>query len=229
MSVLNKRPWRRLGRATAGVVSLAVVTTSMVALAAAGSADASPRATTARPDAAGVQAVRGAALSATSVFDRAAKYTSSISGTDARDRNVTGRFVPGRAFVKDGAMFVQGHVFVRIYRADGTSFVRDQTGVQLPATFSTPGTNSAAAPLAAAVPTTCPVLHLELGPLDLNLLGLAVHLDKVVLDITAIPGAGNLLGNLLCAVAGLLDGTPLGGLLGQLSDLLTQIFAILRA
>ena len=40
---LTKRPWRRLGRATAGIVSLAVVTTSMVALAAAGSADASPR------------------------------------------------------------------------------------------------------------------------------------------------------------------------------------------
>ena len=226
---LTKRPWRRLGRATAGIVSLAVVTTSMVALAAAGSADASPRATTARPDAASVQAVRGAALSATSVFDRAATYTSSISGTDARGRKVTGRFVPGKAFLKDGAMYVQGHVYARIHRADGTSFVRDKTGVQLPANFSVPGANAAAAPLAAAVPTSCPVLHLELGPLDLNLLGLVVHLDKVVLDITAVPGAGNLLGNLLCAVAGLLDGTPLAGLLGQLSNLLTQIFAILRA
>ena len=45
-----------------------------------------------------------------------------------------------------------------------------------------------------------------LGPLDLNLLGLEVHLDPVVLDIVAQPGPGNLLGNLLCAVAGLLDG-----------------------
>ena len=36
----------------------------------------------------------------------------------------------------------------------------------------------------------CNVLHLVLGPLDLNLLGLNVHLDKVVLDITAVPGAG---------------------------------------
>ena len=52
-----------------------------------------------------------------------------------------------------------------------------------------------------------------LGPLDLNLLGLEIHLDTVVLDIIANP-AGGLLGELLCAVANLLDGGPLGGLLG---------------
>ena len=73
---------------------------------------------------------------------------------------------------------------------------------------------------------TCEILHLELGPLDLNLLGLVIHLDKVVLDITAVPGAGNLLGNLLCAIAGLLDG-GLGGALGQLTGLLNQLLAIL--
>ncbi|MEU4197786.1 hypothetical protein AB0E69_38225 [Kribbella sp. NPDC026611] len=65
-------------------------------------------------------------------------------------------------------------------------------------------------------PTTCPILHLDLGPLDLNLLGLHVHLNEVVLNIEAIPGAGNLLGNLLCAIAGLLDGVDLGGILGDL-------------
>ena len=53
---------------------------------------------------------------------------------------------------------------------------------------------------------SCPILHLELGPLDLNLLGVAVHLDKVVLDVTAQSGPGNLLGNLLCSVSHLLDG-----------------------
>ena len=62
-------------------------------------------------------------------------------------------------------------------------------------------------PLLAAAPGSCPVLHLELGPLDLNLLGVAIHLDKVVLDITAQSGPGNLVGNLLCTVAHLLDNT----------------------
>jgi hypothetical protein len=52
---------------------------------------------------------------------------------------------------------------------------------------------------------SCTILHLELGPLDLNLLGVMVHLDKVVLDVTAQSGPGNLLGNLLCGVANLLN------------------------
>jgi hypothetical protein len=85
------------------------------------------------------------------------------------------------------------------------------------------------APLAIPVDTdqtagTCDILNLVLGPLDLNLLGLEVHLDQVVLDITAVPGAGNLLGNLLCAIAGLLDGpSPLAGLAGLLNNLLAAL------
>jgi hypothetical protein len=69
--------------------------------------------------------------------------------------------------------------------------------------------------------STCLILHLDLGPLSLNLLGLHVDLSEVVLDITGETGAGNLLGNLLCAVAGLLDNP------GGLSKLLNQILGIL--
>ena len=78
-------------------------------------------------------------------------------------------------------------------------------------------------------PEPCPILHLELGPLDLNLLGLRVQLNQVVLDITAIPGPGNLLGNLLCAIAGLLDGVDLGGILGNLlQNLLDALIRLLE-
>jgi hypothetical protein len=71
---------------------------------------------------------------------------------------------------------------------------------------------------------TCQVLHLVLGPLDLNLLGVHVQLNQVVLNIEAIPGAGNLLGNLLCAITGLLDGAnPLGGLAALLNNLLAAL------
>jgi len=64
----------------------------------------------------------------------------------------------------------------------------------------------------------CDILHLELGPLDLNLLGLEVVLDDcaggpVVVDLTAERGPGNLLGNLLC---GLLGRTGLGATLGDI-------------
>jgi len=80
-----------------------------------------------------------------------------------------------------------------------------------------------------ALPVSCQVLNLVLGPLDLNLLGLVVHLDRVVLNITAVPGAGALLGNLLCAVVGLLDGTGIGGLNAILASLLQAILGILGA
>ena len=64
-----------------------------------------------------------------------------------------------------------------------------------------------------ATGTTCQILHLDLGPLALNLLGLHVDLSRIVLDITAESGAGNLLGNLLCGVANLLnDPSGLAGL-----------------
>jgi hypothetical protein len=78
-------------------------------------------------------------------------------------------------------------------------------------------------------PERCPILHLELGPLDLDLLGLVVHLDRVVLDITAVPGPGNLLGNLLCAIAGLLDGVNLSGILqGLWERLINALIGLLQ-
>jgi hypothetical protein len=48
---------------------------------------------------------------------------------------------------------------------------------------------------------TCPVLSLVLGPLDLDLLGLVVQLNRVRLTITAIRGGG-ILGDLFCGLAG---------------------------
>jgi hypothetical protein len=72
----------------------------------------------------------------------------------------------------------------------------------------------------AATQASCEILHLELGPLDLNLLGLQVQLNRIVLDISAVPGAGNLLGNLLCAIANLLNGNAA---LNAIANLLNQI------
>ena len=81
----------------------------------------------------------------------------------------------------------------------------------------------------AVAAASCSVLHLELGPLDLNLLGLRVQLNDcnqtpgpVVLDITATPGGG-LLGDLLCNLSTLLS----GGNPNALTTLLQQIAGIL--
>jgi len=75
---------------------------------------------------------------------------------------------------------------------------------------------------------SCAILHLELGPLDLTLLGLEVVLDNcangpVTVDITGITGPGNLLGNLLCQLLG-------GGLINlgtTLQQILNQILGLL--
>ncbi len=69
--------------------------------------------------------------------------------------------------------------------------------------------------------TACDILHLDLGPLHLDVLGLQIDLNQVVLDITAQPGPGNLLGNLLCSVAHLLDNPS------ALANLLNRILAAL--
>jgi hypothetical protein len=63
-------------------------------------------------------------------------------------------------------------------------------------------------------PAVCNVLLLDLKGLLLNVLGLTIKLNPVVLVIDAASGAGNLLGNLLCALVGLLD----GGLFDLLGD-----------
>lgn len=67
---------------------------------------------------------------------------------------------------------------------------------------------------------SCSILHLNLGPLDLNLLGLVVTLNELNLNVIAQSGAGELLGNLLCAVANLLNGTAL---LSNLLDLINGL------
>jgi hypothetical protein len=73
---------------------------------------------------------------------------------------------------------------------------------------------------------SCQILSLTLGPLHLDLLGLVIDLNQVNLNITAVPGPGNLLGNLLCDVANLLNSN--GGLLTSITDLLNQILGSLR-
>jgi hypothetical protein len=73
---------------------------------------------------------------------------------------------------------------------------------------------------------TCAILSLVLGPLHLDVLGLVTDLNRVVLNIVGKTGAGNLLGNLLCSLLGILDG---GLILARFVSVVTELLAAINA
>ena len=127
--------------------------------------------------------------------------------------------------VENNQLVAQGYLAGTLTDSTGSVIGSVVKAVSLPANVtsgSSSATNVRTMDVHAAV--TCPILNLDLGPLDLNLLGLTVHLNEVILDIAAQTGAGNLLGNLLCAVTNLLNGV---GSLADIANLLNQILQIL--
>lgn len=125
-----------------------------------------------------------------------------VTGTLAGS-TFTGAISNLTAFVQNGVLMVRGTI----------------TGTGLPA-----GGTTFTAPVQSIDPPSCDVLTLDLGPLHLDLLGLVVDLAPVHLDVTAVPGAGNLLGNLVCAITHLLDQNGgLSGIAALLNRLLTGL------
>ena len=137
----------------------------------------------------------------------------------------TGSFAIQRFVVHNQKVYALGTL---TGRAKGRHITRYNT--MIPATLTgDPSTGPNAS--ARTAQTSCSILHLQLAPINLNLLGLQVTLgggtlanQPIVLDITAIPGAGNLLGNLLCGLTNALNNTStLSALSGELSQLSTTL------
>ena len=143
--------------------------------------------------------------------------TGTSTGSPAGVENITGTFTLQRFANQGGELVAIGTLVASVTNAAGAV-------TTLVAPVAVPIVTSATGAATAVTTATCEILNLVLGPLDLNLLGLVIHLDTVALDITAVRGAGNLLGNLLCAIAGLLDG---GGLLSELVGLLNNLLGAL--
>lgn len=129
-----------------------------------------------------------------------------VSGTAKNGKAFTGHMTVSQFVTRNGRTIALGTLTGRI----GNRTIK-QTPVAVPVSVQsgTSGANPSARRASAAA--GCPILHLVLGPLHLNLLGLHVDLNQVDLNITAVPGAGNLLGNLLCGVSNLLNNTPVTG------------------
>jgi len=155
-----------------------------------------------------------------------------VGSAAAQDSMPFAKTVPVTGQAKNGKKFTGTYTIKKFVQSNGKSVavgtlkgtlkgrhVR-RTGVRMPASIVDAATT---AQVPTPTPGACPVLNLVLGPIDLNLLGLRVATNDIHLLIEAIPGAGNLLGNLLCAVTNLLNPaaqTPLQQLLQVLNALL---------
>ena len=135
-----------------------------------------------------------------------ATASSTINQVIAGVGTFAGSFTPTGFTNQSGQLAVTGLV---------TGTLTTLTGATIPVsrTVTTTVANASAA-------GACKVLDLVLGPLHLDLLGLVVDLNQVHLTINAQQGPGNLLGNLLCAITGLLDGNGTTGLAALLNRLL---------
>ncbi len=123
--------------------------------------------------------------------------------------SITGTFNLQQVQVVNGALQAVGTV---------TANVLDSAGKVL-GTFTVAGVT---APLTAT--GSCNILTLNVGAIHLNLLGLVVDLAPINLNITAQAGSGNLLGNLLCSVANLLNNNgPLAGVSNLLNNVLRNL------
>ena len=148
--------------------------------------------------------------------------TGSVHGS-ATDKFV-GTFTLLRFVNDNGTVVAVGTVAGTVSDLSGNVLATGLQSVAIPVTVvGDRGSATRVAPAAISAAAVCPILHLDLGPLTLDLLGLNIDLSRVILDITAVSGAGNLLGNLLCAVTGLLDPGGLAALLNQILDILNGL------
>src|ERR1700742_1670124 len=157
-----------------------------------------------------------------------------LTGTAKGGKQFTGTYTIDRFISKGGKVYSVGTVKGTL----GNKPVTKQD-VRMPAAVG----NGAAAARASQVPpvpvpplplpplpagNACSILSLDLGPINLNLLGLVVRTNQIQLRIDAVQGAGNLLGNLLCGITGILNpsGALAGTPLGQLAQILNALVAL---
>jgi hypothetical protein len=139
-----------------------------------------------------------------------------VTGTAKNGKQFSGTYKIDRFVQRNGKAFAVGTLKGRL---KGRRVKRHD--VRMPAALAAAGQTSQELPI--PTPGACPVLNLTLGPIDLNLLGLRVATNEIRALVEAVPGAGNLLGNLLCAVTNLLNpsaNTPLSQLVQVLNALL---------
>jgi hypothetical protein len=132
--------------------------------------------------------------------------TTPVTGTAVDGSTLTGVLSITDVIVQNGQLVAVGTLTATLTDALGNVIATVTQAVTVPLEVS----------------GSCTILHLDIGPISLNVLGLQVTTNEIVMDVTAQSGPGQLVGNLLCAVSHLLDNpsTTLQGIANLLNAIL---------
>jgi Barstar (barnase inhibitor) len=148
-----------------------------------------------------------------------------ISGTSTNGKQkFTGTYTIERFIAKGGKLYSVGTAKGKFGNKKVT-----KDNVRLPATVAN-ATGTAQASQVPPVPlpplppgNACSILSLDLGPINLNLLGLVVRTNQIQLRIDAVQGPGNL----LCGITGILNPSTIANTaLAQLTQILNALLAL---
>lgn len=149
----------------------------------------------------------------------------SIIGSGLENVAVTGSLLDGGSFtgfltIESLAVDDEGNVLITGV-LNGVAVGDNLTTTVLNQAFSTTGTLSGIS--GDGKGKKCSILSLDLGPINLDLLGLQIDLSEVMLDLGGKTGTGKLLGNLLCTLARTLDDDNNGNLEKTLKKLTKSV------
>jgi hypothetical protein len=128
--------------------------------------------------------------------------TVKMTGKAKNGKKFSGTYTIQRFATKGGKVYAVG-------KAKGRFKGRSVTkrNVFVPVKVARSGAQASQVPPAPIPPSpnACQILRLDLGPIFLDLLGLRVRTLPINALIEGVRGPGNLLGNLLCGITGILD------------------------
>ena len=150
--------------------------------------------------------------------------TVKMTGKAKNGKKFTGTYTIQRFATKGGKVYAVGKVKGRL---KGKSVTK--RNVFAPVSIARQGAQASQVPPAPIPPSpnACQILRLDVGPIFLDLLGLRVRTLPINALIEGVRGPGNLLGNLLCAITGILDpqaATPAAP--SQLAQVLSALLAL---
>jgi hypothetical protein len=145
--------------------------------------------------------------------------TVAMTGTAKNGKKFNGTYTIDRFVRRGGTQYAVGTLKGRL---KGRRVKREN--VRIPVALARPEAQGSQIP---PTPGACQILNLTLQPIDINLLGLRLRTSRIDLRLEGVPGAGNLLGNLLCGILGILDpraSTPATP--SQLTQVLNALLAL---